>query len=106
MLPATKFASPDMVCVPVRYVPDAIVWLLVPGVMVAAAFVVTLAVKDTDEFPAVPEEIYPELTCGVLDTVCDKVRVLVPVVTVADVPLMLDAGVAVPLVTVFVALLE
>lgn len=42
MFDATKFASPLMVCAPVRYVAAAIVWLLVPGVKVAAAFVVIL----------------------------------------------------------------
>ena len=56
MLPPTKLASPEIVCVPVRYVPEAIVWLDVDGVIVAAAFVVTEAVKDTEELPAVPEE--------------------------------------------------
>lgn len=56
MLDATKLASPLMVWVPVKYVPLEMVWSLVPGVMVAAAFVVTEAVKETAEFPAVPEE--------------------------------------------------
>ena len=56
MFPATRLESPLMVCVPVRYVPDAIVWLLVPGVIVAAALVVTDAVSDTAELPAVPLE--------------------------------------------------
>lgn len=32
MLPATKLASPLMVCVPVRYVPLAMVWFVVVGV--------------------------------------------------------------------------
>ena len=62
MLAATRLASPLMVCVPVRYVPLAIVWLLVPGVMVAAAFVVTDAVRETELFPAVPELTYPSVT--------------------------------------------
>ena len=35
-----RLASPLMVCAPVRYCPAAIVWSLVVGVMVAAAFVV------------------------------------------------------------------
>ena len=39
------------------YVPLDMVWLDVPGVMVAVPFVVTLAVKLTLEFPAVPLEM-------------------------------------------------
>ena len=46
-----------MVCVPVRYVPLAMVWLLLVGVIVAAALVVTLAVRVTELFPAVPLDI-------------------------------------------------
>ena len=57
ILPARRFASPDIVCVPVKYVPEVIVWLLVPGVIVAAALVVTDAVRVTAVFPAVPLEI-------------------------------------------------
>ena len=56
MFEATKLASPLIVCAPVRYVPLAIVWLDVPGVIVAAALVVTEAVRLTDELPAVPLE--------------------------------------------------
>ena len=55
MFDATRLASPLMVCAPVRYVPLAIVWSEVVGVMVAAPFVVTEAVRETAEFPAVPE---------------------------------------------------
>lgn len=75
-----------MVCVPVRYVPLAIVWLDVPGVIVAAAFVVTLAVSVTELFVAVPLATYPANTTGVTLTVFVSVSVLVPVDTVADVP--------------------
>ena len=92
-------ASPLMVCVPVRYVPDAMVWFVVPGVIVAAPFVVTLAVKDTAELPAVPEETYPAETEGVTETVFDKVRVFVPEDTVALVPVMVAGAVAEPLAT-------
>lgn len=56
MLPLTRSLSPAIVCVPVKYVPLAIVWLDVPGVMVAAALVVTLAVKLTDALFAVPAD--------------------------------------------------
>ena len=97
---ASRFASPLMVCAPVRYVPDAMVWLLVPGVIVAAALVVTDAVSDTDELPAVPEEIYPALTVGVFETLFDRVSVFVPVDTDAPVAVIVDAGVAEPLDTV------
>lgn len=83
--------------------PAAISCALVPGVIVAAAFVVTDAVSDTDEFPAVPLATYPAVTCGVLDMVLLKVKVFVPVDTVALVPLIEDAGFADPLAMVFVA---
>ena len=56
MFAAVRFASPLIVCFPVRYVFAAISMLLVVGVMVAAAFVVTDAVKETLELPAVPLE--------------------------------------------------
>lgn len=69
----------------------------------AAALVVTDAVSDTDEFPAVPELTYPADTCGVLLTVFESVSVLVPVETVALVPEMVAAGVADPLATDLVA---
>ena len=87
------------------YVPLAIVWFDVDGWYVVALFVVTLPVSDTEVFPEVPLEIYPAETCGVLLTVFVSVSVFVPVDTVADVPLIEDAGVALPLDTVFVALL-
>ena len=45
-----------IVCVPVRYVPDAIVWSDADVLYVAAPFVVTDAVRDTDELPAVPDD--------------------------------------------------
>ena len=53
-----RLVSPLMVCAPVRYVPAAIVWSLVVGVMVAAAFVVSCSVSEplTDTVPAVPDE--------------------------------------------------
>ena len=92
-----------IVCVPVRYVPLAIVWSLVVGVMVAAAFVVTLAVRDTAELPAVPLATYPADTEGVTLTVLERVSVLVPVLTDADVPLMEAGAVALPIDTDFVA---
>ena len=108
LLPATMFAltrlaSPAMVCVPVKYVPLAIVWLLVPGVMVAAPFVVTDAVKLTELFPAVPLATYPAVTDGVTLTVLDSVSVFVPVETLAEEPLMLAGAVALPALTAFVA---
>ncbi len=106
ILAAIKSASPSIVCAPVRYVPEAIVWFDVPGVMVAALLVVTDEVRDTAEFPAVPEATYPADTCGVLLTVFDNVRVFVPVETEAPVADMLDAGDADPDATVPLALLE
>ena len=54
ILAVVKDAAPAIVCVPVRYVPLAIVWFEVPGVIVAAPLVVTLAVKVTVTLPAVP----------------------------------------------------
>jgi len=75
-------------------------WLLVPGVYVAAAFVVTLAVRDTDAFPAVPALIYPAVvTLGVTEMVFDSVSVFVPVLTVALVPLIVLGAVTVPFAT-------
>ena len=92
--------TPRMVCVPVRYVPDAIVWSELDTSYVVAAFVVTLAVRLTLEFPAVPLEMYPAvLMVGVTDTVLVNVSVFVPVLTVADVPLIEAGAVAVPLAT-------
>lgn len=105
ILPATRSESPAMVCAPVRYVPAAIVWFEVPGVIVAAALVVTDAVRLTDVLPAVPDATYPADTCGVLDTLLVRVSVFVPVVTDALVPDMDDAGVADPEATVPLALL-
>ena len=67
--------------------------------MVCAAWVVTLAVRDTEEFPAVPLDTYPADTVGVTDTVLDRVSVLLPVLTVALVPLMVAGAVAEPLAT-------
>ena len=75
--------------------------MLVPGVMVAAAFVVTFAIRVTSVFPAVPLETYPAVTRGVTLSLFDSVIVFVPVVTVADVPLMVVGGVADPLATAF-----
>ena len=50
--------------------PDAISWSLVLGVIVAAALVVTEAVRDTEALPAVPEDTYPAVvTDGVTETV-------------------------------------
>ena len=46
-----------MVCVPVRYVPDAIVWSVVEVLIVAVAFVVIFAVRLTAALLAVPFEI-------------------------------------------------
>ena len=92
-----------MVCVPVKYVPLAMIWVLFVGVIVAALLVVTLAVKDTELFLAVPDATYPALTLGVTDTVFVSVRVFVPVDTVAAVP-EIDAGaVAEPLATLLLA---
>ena len=73
------------------------------GVIVAAAFVVTDAVKETDAFPAVPEETYPAETTGVTDTLFVSVSVLVPAETDADVPDIEDGDVADPLVTLLLA---
>jgi hypothetical protein len=100
IFPATRFASPLIVCFPVQYVPAAIFWSLVPGVIVAAAFVVTDAVRLTDEFPAVPAETYPAvLTVGVTETVLVSVIVFVPEDTDAEVPLMDAGAVTLPLAT-------
>ena len=103
IFPAVRLASPLIVCVPVRYVPLAMVWLLVPGVIVAAAFVVTDAVRLTELFPAVPLDMYPADTVGVLLTLFDNVNVFVPVLTLAPVAEMVDAGVADPAATEAVA---
>ena len=64
------------------------------------------AVKDTLVFPAVPDEIYPADTCGVLLIVFEKVKELEAVVTDAPVPEIEAAGVAVPLDTALVAAAE
>ncbi len=106
MLLDTRLASPLMVCLPVRYVPAAISCAVVPGVIVAAAFVGTDAVKLTELFVAVPDETYPALTTGVTLTVFDKVRVFVPVDTVADVPLIVDGADADPEATDLLAEVE
>ena len=46
---------------------------------------VTLAVSETEAFPAVPDEIYPAVvTLGVTDIVLESVSVLVPVDMGAD----------------------
>ena len=89
--------SPAIVCAPVRYVPAAMVCAVVPGVIVAAALVVTDAVSVTAELPAVPLEMYPADTVGVLLTLLLNVNVFVPVETDAPVAEMVDAGVADPL---------
>ena len=80
-------------------------WSLVEGWMVCPACVVTEAVKDTEVFPAVPDEMYPAVTCGVLLTE-DLVRVIVPFPTVFPAPVaeMDAAGVALPDAMVLVAL--
>ena len=93
VLPATMFAL-------TRSLSPAMVWAVVPGVIVAAALVVTDAVSVTAELPAVPLEIYPAETVGVLLTLLLKVSVFVPVDTDAPVAEMVDAGVADPLVIV------
>ena len=62
------------------------------------------AVKLTDEFPAVPLDTYPAVTDGVTDTVLLKVSVFVPVLTEADVPLMLAGAVAEPLGIAFIVM--
>ena len=77
--------------------------MLVPGVIVAAALVVTEAVKLTELLPAVPALTYPAETEGVTLTVLVKVKVLVPVLTVALEPLIDAGAVAEPLETDFVA---
>ena len=89
---------------PVRYLPDAMVWSLVEGYIVCAACIVTGALKLTAEVPAVPEEIYPADTTGVTDTFLDKVNVLEDVESVADVAVIVEGGVALPEAIVFVAL--
>lgn len=88
-----------MVCAPVRYVPLAMVWSLVVGVMVAAALVVTLAVRETELFPAVPDATYPAVTVGVTEMVFESVSVFVPVDTEALDPVMVAGDVAEPLST-------
>jgi hypothetical protein len=91
MFDATRFVSPLIVCLPVRYVPAAISCAEVPGVIVAAALVVTDAVRDTEEVVAVPALTYPAETTGVTETDFVSVIVFVPVDTVAVVPLI-DVG--------------
>ena len=70
----------------------------------AAACNVTGALNVTVDVPCVPEEIYPAVTCGVLDTFV-FVNVIVPelVEIVADVAVIEDAGLADPDATVAVA---
>lgn len=92
-----------MVCAPVRYVPDDIVWSVVVGVNVVAPFVATEAVRETELLPAVPDATYPADTDGVTETVLDKVRVFVLVLTEALVPLIEAGAVAEPAETAFVA---
>ncbi len=96
---ARRLASPEMVCLPVRYVPAAISCALVPGVMVAAAFVVTDAVSVTDALCAVPADTYPAVTTGVIDTLFVSVSVFVPVETVADDPETVEGPFAEPAAT-------
>ena len=57
----------------------------------------TLAVRLTALFPAVPLATYPAVTLGVTDTVLLNVSVLLPVDTVADDPLIVAGAVALPL---------
>jgi hypothetical protein len=76
--------------------------LEVEGVIVVAAFVGTLAVKDTDAFVAVPLATYPAVTTGVIETVFVKIKVFVPDETEADVPETVDGPFADPLATAFV----
>ena len=106
MFDATRLASPLMVCAPVRYVPEAIVWLLVPGVYVVAPLVVTDAVRETLELPAVPDATYPAETVGVTDMVFESVSVFVPVDTDALVPVIVAGAVAEPLATALVCCVE
>jgi hypothetical protein len=104
VVPALIFAADKfvcetaaIVCVPVKYVPDSIVCADVLALYVAAALVVTEAVKLTEELPAVPAEMYPAVvTLGVTETVFVSVRVLVPVDTVAVVTLIEDGAVTEP----------
>lgn len=103
MLLAIRFASPLIVCVPVKYVPLAIVWLLVPGVIVAAALRVALACNVMLVFPDVPLAIYPAVTSGTLLTLLDKIIAFVPVDNVAPVEEIDAAGFALPLEIDFVA---
>ena len=105
IFPPTRFASPLIVCAPVRYVPLAIVWSDVVGVNVAAALVVIDAVSETELFPAVPVDTYPADTVGVLETDFESVSVFVPLDTLAPVAEIGAAGDALPLAIVFVALL-
>lgn len=74
------------------------------GVIVAAALVVTDAVKLTLEFVAVPLDTYPALTSGVTLTDFVKVKVFVPVDTEADVPVIVLGADADPLATDALAL--
>ena len=61
--------------------------------------VVTDAVRLTELLPAVPEETYPAVTEGVTEIVLLNVRVFVPVLTDALVPLIVAGAVAEPLAT-------
>ena len=56
MFSADKFevVTAFMVCAPVRYLLAAMLWSVVDGCIVCAAWVVTDAVSDTLELPAVP----------------------------------------------------
>ena len=103
MFEATRFESPFIVCLPVQYVPALISWSVVPGVIVAAAFVVTDAVRLTELLPAVPLDTYPAETVGVTETVLVSVNVFVPVLTDAELPEIVFGAVALPLETDFVA---
>ncbi|MBR5939337.1 hypothetical protein IKZ77_02175, partial [Candidatus Saccharibacteria bacterium] len=70
---------------------------------VGVGSIVTLAVKLTLEFPAVPLEIYPAVvTLGVTLTVLVRVKVPVPVESVAEVPEILAGAVTVPFATALI----
>lgn len=75
---------------------------MVPGVYVAAAFVVIAADNVTVTLVAVPALIYPAVTTGVTDIDFDNVNIFVPGVTTAELPEIVVGAFAVPEVIVTV----
>ena len=76
--------------------------MTVAPLAVGVGLTITLAVSETELFVAVPLETYPALTTGVTLTVLVKVRVFVPVETVAEVPEIVVGADAEPFATALI----